>query len=192
MNLTAEMDDDHKITHEKPGKQLALLRESIGYSQEYVAAKLHLRARIIELLEADDYQQMPEPVFILGYFRAYAKLLEVPVDPLIKSFNNIYEPQKKTEKALWQNKKESHIGEKAIRLVSAALIIALIAGAGFGWQKYKENEQFSSIKPAEQFSLLEAPKAKADLDIKLTDISKMNAIFKPLSSDMTPVRSTDG
>src|ERR1700722_14689819 len=104
MNTTTIMDAIHNGTHEKPGLQLARAREKKGYSQEYVAGKLHLRVRIIELLEADDYDQLPEAVFIKGYLRAYAKLLGFQSDPLLAIFNNVYSSEQKSEKALWQYK----------------------------------------------------------------------------------------
>ncbi len=67
--------------NDSPGAQLAALREQHGYTAEYVASKLHLRVCMIERLEADDYQDMPEPVFIKGYLRAYAHLPGAPVPP---------------------------------------------------------------------------------------------------------------
>ena len=99
MNTTVIVDEIHNGTQEKPGMQLARVREKKGYSQEYVAGKLHLRVRIIELLEVDDYDQMPEPVFIKGYLRAYAKLLSVPAEPLLETFNSMYSSERKLEKA---------------------------------------------------------------------------------------------
>lgn len=193
MNLTTEMGEDHKVVQEKPGKQLALLRESMGYSQEYVAAKLHLRVRVIELLEADDYIQLPEQVFISGYLRAYAKLLEIPADPLLKIFNNLYQPVKKADKALWQGKRESHIAEKFIRLLTAFMVISIIVAGGFWWQKNKDNQPVFAQKNTETLTVLEDTNlSKNNLEIKLTDISKMQSILKPLSTETTPLRSTDG
>ena len=87
MTSFASTEESIDFTQVKPGAQLALVRAQKGYSLEYVAGKLHLRVRIIELLETDDYQNMPEPVFVKGYLRAYAKLLDVKYQPLLDNFN---------------------------------------------------------------------------------------------------------
>src|SRR3990167_1911722 len=87
----------------KPGALLAEQREQRGYSVAYIANKLHLRVRIIELLEDDAYEKLPDAVFIKGYLRAYAKLLDLTVDPLIETFNSLYHIEQKVEKALWQS-----------------------------------------------------------------------------------------
>ena len=74
MNTTKALDEQFEENHaiEYPGAGLARVREKLNISQEYIADKLHLRVAVIELLEADDYDNMPEPVFIEGYLRAYA------------------------------------------------------------------------------------------------------------------------
>ena len=49
------MDEVNQNCQDLPGAQLARLREQKGFSQEYVAARLHLRVRLIQLLEEDRY-----------------------------------------------------------------------------------------------------------------------------------------
>ena len=61
---------------------------------------------------------MPEPVFIKGYLRAYAKLLSVPPDPLLEIFTTIYSSDKKLEKALWQSKQRTNKGERLVRVLT--------------------------------------------------------------------------
>lgn len=135
MNTTIAMDEVHEDNYEKPGMQLARVREKKGYSQEYVAGKLHLRVRVIELLEEDNYQQMPEPVFIKGYLRAYAKLLGIPAEPLLATFNSLHTTERKPEKALWQSKRESNKGERAVRWLTGIIAIAALVAVGIWWQK---------------------------------------------------------
>ncbi|MBA2652348.1 MAG: helix-turn-helix domain-containing protein [Tatlockia sp.] len=177
MNTTTIMDEIHNGNQEKPGLQLARIREKKGYSQEYVAGKLHLRVRIIELLEEDNYDLMPEPVFIKGYLRAYAKLLSVPADPLLEIFNNIYSTERKLEKTLWQSKRESNKGEQVVRILTGIIAIGAIVVVGFWWQKDKDSQQVLSTKSSPV--VVELTPTKAENEIRLTDLSKMHSLLNP-------------
>ncbi|MBA2656906.1 MAG: helix-turn-helix domain-containing protein [Tatlockia sp.] len=192
MNTTTIMDEIHNGTQEKPGFQLARIREKKGYSQEYVAGKLHLRVRIIELLEDDNYDLMPEPVFIKGYLRAYAKLLAVPADPLLEIFNSTYSIERKLEKTLWQSKRESNKGEQLVRILTGIIAIAAIVVVGFWWQKDKASQQLLSTKSNPV--VVELAPAKAENEIRLTDLSKMNSLLNPsiLSEKISPRELTIG
>src|SRR5581483_1659837 len=90
------------------------LRMQRGLTQEYVAGRLNLRTHLIEQLENDDYDVLPQAVFIKGYLRAYAQLLGVDSDPLVETFNQIYQSDNKPEK-LWQTRRETNRVEYAIR-----------------------------------------------------------------------------
>ncbi|KTD28775.1 MULTISPECIES: helix-turn-helix domain-containing protein [Legionella] len=186
---TVIMDEIHNGTSEKPGMQLARVREKKGYSQEYVAGKLHLRVRIIELLEADDYDQMPEPVFIKGYIRAYAKLLGVPVDPLLEIFNSMHSTERKLEKALWQSKRESNKGERTVRILTGLIAVAAVVAVGIWWQKNKDSTQIFSAKNA---PVVAEQASKTEAEIRLTDLSKMRSMLTPNNSQITPLETKGG
>ncbi|MEW5893477.1 MAG: RodZ domain-containing protein [Pseudomonadota bacterium] len=67
------------------GPRLAAAREAKGLATAEVAAKLRLGVRQIEALEADAYEQLPGEVFVRGFIRNYAKLLELDPDALLPS-----------------------------------------------------------------------------------------------------------
>lgn len=174
--LTNEVLENHE--REMPGKVLARAREEKGYTQEYVAGKLHLRVRVIQLLEADNYQQMPEPVFIKGYIRAYAKLLGASADELLAVFNSFYSAEKKLEKTLWQSRREVNRGEHLVRWLTGLVAIGLIVAIGIWWQKNKDNQPAQVAK-----NTFDAQVDKKETDIRLTDLSKM----RPLSSSVSSI-----
>lgn len=186
MNMTVITDEVQHRELEKPGVQLVRAREQKGYSQEYVAGRLHLRVRIIELLEADDYEHMPEPVFIKGYLRAYAKLLGIPSDPLLALYNSMHITERKVEKALWQMKRETHKGEQIVRLLTGVIAVAAVVAIAFWWQNNKDNQQFIPLKNTQ--ILVEENKA----DLKLTDISKLHSVISPNKIEMSPMEAQGG
>jgi cytoskeleton protein RodZ len=174
MNTIPITDDNQEYNeNNKPGAQLAAIRNQQGYSTEYIAEKLHLRVKIIELLEADTYHSMPEPVFIKGYLRAYAKLLNVQADPLLEMFNNSYKIEQKSEKALWQSRREPNKAEHAIRWVTGIFAIIVLSAVTMWWYTNKDNEQLlpSSI------TRVDTSVNKSESEIRLTDLSKMRSLL---------------
>jgi cytoskeleton protein RodZ len=64
------------------GQILAQARQAKGMSVADVAGKLKLTERQVEAIEADDHSRLPSPVFVRGFVRNYARLVEVPVESL--------------------------------------------------------------------------------------------------------------
>ncbi|KTC69376.1 DNA-binding protein [Legionella birminghamensis] len=174
MNTTLLMDEVNQSNQELPGSQLARIREKKGFSQEYVAGKLHLRVRVIELLEADNYEQMPEPVFIKGYLRAYAKLLGISAEPFLTTYNSLFNSERKLEKALWQSKRESNRKEKAVRWFTIIIALTAVVAVGLWWQKNKTNQTIiSAEKTVEEKHL----SVNTEADSKSTELSQMQSMF---------------
>lgn len=183
MNSSMSIEDRDDFLGDCPGGYLGKIREQQGLSLEYVAGKLHLRVRMIELLEEDDYQNMPEPVFIKGYLRAYAKLLDVASEPLLETFNRLYTTEKKLEKALWQTRREFNRAEYALRWFTALFATVVLIAVFLWWQRNKENEK---LFPKTLASNDLAQVQPLDNDVRLTDLSKMRSLLSSthLNSDL--------
>jgi cytoskeleton protein RodZ len=190
MNTTVIMDESDNGTHQlKPGMQLAREREKRGLNIKAVSLKLQLKEEIIIRLEADDYEKMPPPVFIKGYIRGYAKLLEIPFEPLLEQFNSMYGAERKLEKALWQNKRVSNRGERLVRVLTGLITVGAIVAVGIWWQKSKDNQQPLSAKSSEVVA--QAALSKSDSAISLTDLSKMRSVLTP-NEQMSPMENRSG
>jgi len=68
------------------GRQLAAARTGRNLDIDTVARELKLDAAIIRALEADDRASLPAPIFVQGYLRSYARLLELPVQELLQRY----------------------------------------------------------------------------------------------------------
>jgi len=62
------------------GARLAGARELQGLSLGDVARQLKLAVRQVEALERDDYDAFPGPLFVRGFLRNYAKLLQLDLE----------------------------------------------------------------------------------------------------------------
>ncbi|CEG57014.1 helix-turn-helix domain-containing protein [Legionella fallonii] len=188
MNTAPVMDEVNNIEIDNPGTQLASLRQQKGYSIDYVASKLHLRARIIELIESGEFHLLPEPVFVKGYLRAYSKLLGVSPEPFLDVFNTQYSFEKKPERALWQSKRESHKAEHIIRWFTLLFAIGVLVAVGIWWQKNRDSQPvYSAKKTLTDLSLNQpATTDQTGTELKLTDLSKMQSLLTP-TAQMSPL-----
>ena len=73
-----------------PGHRLRLARERKGLDIPAVAEQLHLPEHLIAALEEDDYAALPGSVFIKGYLRNYARLVDEPVDDILASVRTLH------------------------------------------------------------------------------------------------------
>lgn len=71
------------ISISPPGAQLKAAREAQGLSILDVADVLRYSTRQIELLESDNYAELPGATVVRGFVRGYAKLLKLDPTPLL-------------------------------------------------------------------------------------------------------------
>ncbi len=181
MNTAVNVDSNELHLGQKPGAELASIRSQRGYTTEYVAGKLHLRIHLIELLESDEYDKMPEPVFIKGYLRAYAKLLEISPEPLIERFNRYHTSERRTERALWQSKKRSYKAYKAentVRWVTVSMTFLVLTAVMMWWSKTKDTEK---LEPMAEVSELKV-KAKTTLSEEPTNTVAVASVLPSIET----------
>jgi cytoskeleton protein RodZ len=73
-------------------QQLVQAREAQGISLEEIATKTFIPMRILKALEAGETFKLPEPIFVQGFIRRYAKLMELDGDALAKEIPLNTEP----------------------------------------------------------------------------------------------------
>jgi cytoskeleton protein RodZ len=74
------------------GAVLLMERRRQGLSLGDISRQLKLSVRQVEALERDDYSGFTGPVFVHGFIRNYAKLLNLEPDPLIRAADQILNP----------------------------------------------------------------------------------------------------
>lgn len=79
------------------GRYLAQQRELRGMSPEDVARETRLSPTAIDALEGDRFEQLPAPVFVVGYLKAYARCIGLDPDQLVARYHEqtgVAEPEK--------------------------------------------------------------------------------------------------
>lgn len=119
-----------ELTGSTPGRILKMERERLGLSSEEIAIRLRLRVGVIEALERDDYREMAADVFMKGYLRSYAKLLNLEPEGVMQAFDALgmeHKP-KPAVSHLWQNLSPAEKKEKpfkAMIMISAGFAALL-------------------------------------------------------------------
>jgi cytoskeleton protein RodZ len=84
----------------RPGQKLRQLREASGMSLADVAQATRITRSRLEALERDDYESAANsPAHAIGYMRAYARLLDHPVEPWLSDLERRLRAQADLEKS---------------------------------------------------------------------------------------------
>jgi cytoskeleton protein RodZ len=70
-----------------PGERLRAARLAMGLDLAKVASELHLTRPVVEALEADQYSDVGVRVFVRGYLRNYARIVDIPVESILRQFD---------------------------------------------------------------------------------------------------------
>jgi cytoskeletal protein RodZ len=68
------------------GEILSAERRRQGKQVSDVVERTKIRSRLLEALEEGRYDDLPSPAYVKGYIQAYARYLEIPVEPLLEQF----------------------------------------------------------------------------------------------------------
>lgn len=68
------------------GARLAAARKARKLDVDKVAHELKLDAAVIRALENDDGAALPAPIFVKGYLRSYARLVDLPEQELLANY----------------------------------------------------------------------------------------------------------
>ncbi|MCX7115347.1 MAG: helix-turn-helix domain-containing protein [Gammaproteobacteria bacterium] len=191
MNSPESMHEQNPQPDSYPGALLARARESKGLSQEYIAGKLHLRKRVIELLELDQYDDMPQAVFVQGYMRAYAKLLGLSPVSYLEQYNLIRGPEKKSGCLLRQKEKEPlYLMSKFKWLIVVAGIVVVLIGYDWWGHHEKRDVRLSAQTATEKVNQVGTQDDLKHSASSLIDLSTMESNLS-LRSDLPASGSHD-
>jgi len=136
------------------GATLAAERERQGLARADVAQRLHMSPSQVEALEHGDYEHLPKGTFLRGFVRNYAKVLNVPADPLL----GLLADAKPREPAPGivvptQNIRFDPLGERLsspyVKAATLAVVAVAVAFAAMYWAMYVRPGR-SSGQPADK------------------------------------------
>ena len=138
------------------GRALAAAREARAMTQAEVAAQLRLSPRQVKAIEDEDLAVLPEGPFVRGYLRNYARLVDLPAEPLLALLNARLRPTEPLRAEGQGSKAVSPIQRVprepvSGRLVIGGALVALAVFAAFGWWTMRgeqRQEAAAGMEPA--------------------------------------------
>ncbi len=144
------------------GKLLAAARKEQKRSVEEIAELLNLSVSQIRTIELDQNEGLPEPTYVRGYIRAYARLLDLNADEVLEHYLN---PNWQKGSSLDEMPKRLEVHERhKSKLFTPFRLLALVAIVGAGAFYVMTRQPFgetpSIASPATQTAELQAPQSQ--------------------------------
>ncbi len=120
------------------GEHLRREREMRGVSLDEISAATRISTRFLEAIENDQWDRLPGGVFNRGFIRSIARFLGLDEDSLVAEYalghSNGAPPQANTASVSVLANRMPRNWRPA--LAAVAVIVVVVAGAIFGWQRY--------------------------------------------------------
>lgn len=110
----------------RSGERLRFIREQKNLSITYVAEKLYLDQGVVQALEEEDYERLPPAIFVRGYLRNYAKLLDIPPESVLGSYNEIARENPPMLTAKIQQRNQASIADWWMQGITYTILITLM------------------------------------------------------------------
>jgi cytoskeleton protein RodZ len=131
--MTTEQADTHQAVdpapaqQQSPGQLIREARERAHLSLDDMAAHTKLARATLEALERDDHRALLEPVYVRGYYRKCAKVLEIDESRLIAAYNAQVTPRTPEAPAKLRLASGTELGSSSRLPVSMAVLAAVVA-----------------------------------------------------------------
>ncbi len=187
------------------GARLKQAREAAGLGIDDVAAKLHMPARIVRSLEAEDWSRLGAPVFVRGQVRSYSRLMGLTTAPMMDALVDVgpVEPSRlvsrtHTPQAQWW---AEQVGR---RLVYIVLTLFLVVPAWVATRQHLSNTGGDAapldlpVDPARQAAQIPPAKPRtvvasmAPVPVPVAQAPAAEIVIRTRDESWITVTATDG
>lgn len=169
-----------------PGQMLKAAREAQDISIETVSKYLHLTIPTILSIEEDHYEKMPAPVYVRGYLRRYAQLVQLSPEDILNAYEKNVEIKSKILEEIpsYVKKKpisSSHVG---VRFITYAVGVLLLILVGLWWKGH-EKMQDNSILPNKSVNEIKTS-PQEQLKLQPTETQPVHETVAPPETAISP------
>jgi len=139
-----------------PGERLRAARLSMGYDLARIASELHLTKAVVEALEVDNYSGIEARVFVRGYLRNYARIVGMPVDSILRQFDEKWPDESSHQSMVKPSPRlpaDGGPGRGLATIVTWILVVGLLLLFLVWWRGYNGD----IVPTAAQSDAVEAP-----------------------------------
>ncbi|WP_122035985.1 RodZ domain-containing protein [Aliivibrio sp. EL58] len=189
-----EITSEVKETLIAPGQLLKEAREELGLTLEEVSSRLRLRVEVLQQIEADEFDMGKLATFTRGYYRSYAKVVNVPevkvlnaLDQLGKTLIEEHDMQSFSRKT----KREKH-DNRIMKLTWVIFALILSMSVLWWWQEQAQLEStqdvtlISDVATAEAIEPTENDATATELEPTLTEAEMLELDTKVSDLETDP------
>ncbi|MDR3477959.1 MAG: helix-turn-helix domain-containing protein [Gammaproteobacteria bacterium] len=147
MTVTIEKNAEIKLTGF--GARLKTAREALRLSDKDAAARLHLNPKIISIIENERFENGPPMIFMRGYLRSYARLLNVSDDEINVALSQLEMANPAVAVATQRVIQPQPSSGKSMRWMTYLVVLILITLVAMWWRNTHTNNT-SLPKPANE------------------------------------------
>ncbi len=120
-------------------------REKKGLSHSDVGKELHLDESIVSAIENNNLDKLPEPAYVCGYIRNYARFMELDPEPLVKIYKKDVSLKSNLTSVNSISQALEKKQEKRTVFFLIFLVVLLAMGSFLAWQLWKNNKSSSPL-----------------------------------------------
>ncbi len=166
MSNTQLLHEEPTRTNLGPGDRLQAQRIALGLTLEELAKKMRLSVAILKSIEENDFSQISAPIFVKGYLRSYARIVNADENDIITQYITDYTDEDPPISSTSNTAPEINADDTRVKWVTYLVIFALIGLlVVWWWNRYQQ--------PAETLSL----------DTTVDDISAPVDAAEPVRDD---------
>ncbi|MDH5355951.1 MAG: helix-turn-helix domain-containing protein [Gammaproteobacteria bacterium] len=149
-----------------PGDRLQTARIEQGLSIEEVANRMHLSVSILQSIEDNNFDDITAPIFVKGYLRAYARIVQLNEEEMIQEYLNFYSDEDPPINSTSNTSPEITSNDARIKWTTY-LVIIVLAGliAAWWWNENQDRNNVASLAVEESTALIDAEPAEDNADV---------------------------
>lgn len=132
---TNQTDSSASPVSATPGRRIRETRERLGISRERLAEQLRLHPKLVVALEEDRYDDISAPLFVRGYLRNVAKVLELDEKTLLAGYDQFLSVESAPELSRVSRQPDtSGFDMRVVQFGGVAVAVVTLVLAVLWWQ----------------------------------------------------------
>ena len=123
-----------------PGERLQAARIQKSLSIEDVAGRMHLSTAILKAIEENRFDEITAPIFVKGYLRAYARIVSLDEDEIIRQYVDSYSEEDPPITTTSNMAPELSVADVRIKWTTYLVIVILAALLAAWWWNKRQAE----------------------------------------------------
>jgi len=142
------------------GECLQVERKKQNLSLAEVATAIHLSEKIVEAIESSDVEQLPQPAFVQGYLRAYAKYLGISEAKVLEEYSKAV-PHKQEADLQPRSMLPSEASSDSpfVKTITILLLVMMVAAALYASFDYYKKAIMADETDQQDRAILSLPEA---------------------------------